>query len=103
MLSRCLDLAALSSSLERPISQYFQCAFDVRQRFKVAAPLSAARGYFGFGPGIVCYGRTGVGYQWCTRNRHTRVAAQTPAAASPIHFRHPGPTLSDARSTVSRH
>jgi hypothetical protein len=58
------------AAVRDPISQYFQCAFDVRRRFKVAAPLSAAGGYFGFGPGIVCYGRTGVGYQ-CRRADHS--------------------------------
>ena len=45
------------------VLEYFKYESEAPLRFRSAGPLSTDSGYFAFGPGITCYGRTGAGYR----------------------------------------
>ena len=46
-----------------PVRQYFLYPSHGAPTFEIAARLSSDRGYFQFGPGLVCYGKTSAGYR----------------------------------------
>jgi hypothetical protein len=46
-----------------PVNQYFLYPRDCASTFGITAPVSTDRGYFRFGPDLVCYGKTSAGYR----------------------------------------
>lgn len=46
-----------------PVRQYFLYPPDCAPTFRTAEKLSSDRGYFQFGPSLVCYGQTSAGYR----------------------------------------
>ena len=46
-----------------PVMQYFLYPSQGAPAFEIAPMLSPDRGYFQFGPGLVCYGKTSAGYR----------------------------------------
>jgi len=52
-----------------PVMQYFLYPSHGAPTFEIAATLSSDPGYFQFGPGLVCYGKTSAGYRCDTTDK----------------------------------